>query len=406
MINNSDINQVLTRLSRQIQDQVTNGPQTEFLVARNIPNIFCCGQFFNESASKQRGLHGTAGAIRIIGDNPEVDPERVPELINGLIAYIKNRFQIEFEIRDYDAGNLKSEDVNTIKIAEKLTALNCISHDSPEKNELRTSIINLLVEKLEENGWGYDLTNNNPKVLPTIFVLKALHGNVSVQTLRRPLDWLIDELKRTNPDSEISEFYIKVLALDLFTFYWEDEVTHKELRKIFNSIWKQTKELFGQNIEQNIEYEINSNHSYIRIPWQLYIIALSAKLNIWTYSGQTIQRKLKGIKLSVLNGGFKYAHSGPGLSVRTNAILYENLQKVKKQQSNDSLIKFLFFLNKLTSIVTGKWSKLTIRLLALIFILLALLSNFIELGFGDSIFKDTKNDIIAGLIFSLSFNRR
>ncbi|MGI8738764.1 MAG: hypothetical protein ACR2KU_03685 [Gammaproteobacteria bacterium] len=86
--------------------------------------------------------------------------------------------------------------------------------------------------------------------------------------------------------------------------------------------------LLSEDIEQNVEYWKQDRNLYVRIPWQLYLIALAAKLAPYrSFATPIAQARLKSIvNAANTQGGFKYPHSGDLLSSRTNAILYEVLK--------------------------------------------------------------------------------
>jgi hypothetical protein len=116
-----------------------------------------------------------------------------------------------------------------------------------------------------------------------------------------------------------------------------DLVSKARIREIFWPIWKALEPLVTfDDLEQNVEYRRGSEHFYVRVPWQIYLIALASRVAPWrAFASHGTQRRLESIIRAVqTKEGFIYPHSGERMSSRTNAILYESISIVAQELSN------------------------------------------------------------------------
>src|SRR6185369_12576182 len=106
--------------------------------------------------------------------------------------------------------------------------------------------------------------------------------------------------------------------------------------------------LRDESIEQNVEYWRDRGTYYVRVPWQLYLLALAARLRYYrsfaTYAGQT---RLRSILTQVIQGGFRYPHSGEMISSRTNAILYDVLGRIQSETRRYQLVSPVYWIDRL-----------------------------------------------------------
>jgi hypothetical protein len=133
-----------------------------------------------------------------------------------------------------------------------------------------------------------------------------------------------------NPDEAIHETSVRIFCLFVLTFRREDldTATLRRLKPQFVRLWKAHEALLEHSVEQNIEYYNNAANHYIRIPWQLYLLAIASKLDPRRFSSLVARNRLRKIAEAVNSAGFRYPYSGHALSSRTNGILYDALEKI------------------------------------------------------------------------------
>jgi len=108
------------------------------------------------------------------------------------------------------------------------------------------------------------------------------------------------------------------------------DVKSQALDELLGTIWRRLKPLLGQDLEANVEYSWRDNNYYVRIPWQLYLIAMLAKRNRRLFFSSSVQERLTAIVEAVKRpAGFFYLHSGRRISTRTNAILFDALTLIE-----------------------------------------------------------------------------
>jgi hypothetical protein len=124
-----------------------------------------------------------------------------------------------------------------------------------------------------------------------------------------------------------TDISVQVLTLYVLCFIEQTQVAEPTLRRHFDRLWDQLAPLLAQDLEANIEYILSDQIKYVRIPWQLYLIACSARLAPYRRFATAItQRRLRSILEGIrTRGGLRYPHSGSALSTRTNAILFDVL---------------------------------------------------------------------------------
>lgn len=114
----------------------------------------------------------------------------------------------------------------------------------------------------------------------------------------------------------------------MLTFLPRRGVPTAVLQKEFDDLWRHLAPLLTHDIEANVEYGAPARtHSYyIRIPWQLYLLAIAARLRpLRRFSSARAQKRLTSIVDAIRHGSFVYPQSGRQMSTRTAAILYDTL---------------------------------------------------------------------------------
>lgn len=335
MTNVSDLESAKQWIGTRFIEQCKSGPQVKSLP----PEVKACGQFLGEMNSRQRGIHGTAAAIRVLADDGRGEARA---LVPKLIRYVEHR-ETEEESSETDKAVLRDhllrDNVNVIKTSELLYGLSFVNVGVCNTEALRESLANRLIEgKINDRGWGYflDLRGGEPQLLPTAHAVRALarHG----YNVQESVEYLSNALTTpsavktniTRADISVSVFVLYVLSFALP----ENKVVSKDrLRKIFWPIWKPLESLLDfDDLEQNVEYARNSSHFYVRVPWQIYLLALACRIApLRAFASHGAQHRLESILASLkTKEGFLYPHSGGRMSSRTNAILYDAISIIKQ----------------------------------------------------------------------------
>lgn len=247
--------------------------------------------------------------------------------------YVDQRLEIEQSITaaGTSVDSLQISESNVIKLSEVLYALAGVPTSVAPREQIAKRIAELLRSaRRTDGGWPYYVENSSDEseLLPTAYAVRALvaHGyNVDEST-----EYLRERLK--NPGESQTDVSVQVTALYVLCFLPDSEVPNSELRAAFSSLWLRLAPLLSQDLEANIEYW-GGRMSYVRVPWQLYLLAIAAKLSPYRrFASSLAQRRLKAILGGVeVNGGLIYPHSGRDLSSRTNAILFEVLGIIREQ---------------------------------------------------------------------------
>jgi len=312
-------------------------------------DVKACGQFLGEKVSPQRGLHGTAAAIRVLAEDSRSEARA---LIPQLIRYVENRRTCEESDPAVDRkwldNQLAHDDANVIKISDLLLGLAFVGGAVCGTEALRKDLADRLVKgKLDERGWGYFLhrPGGAPELLPTAHAVRALatHG----YPVTPQVEYLLSALTKpsstaagmTRADISVRVFCLYVLC---FTKHGQPLVPPDQLSETFSSAWR-LESLLDDDIEQNIEYSSNGVNYYVRVPWQLYLLALACELApIRAFASHLAQFRLESILRAVATKeGFLYPHSGEQVSSRTNAIVYDVLSVIDDRLSSKLPILFL-----------------------------------------------------------------
>lgn len=338
MIRSSHLRNTRQVIADRFFRQCSSGSQLDGLPGTAVS----CGQFLDDTLSIQRGLHGTAAAIRVLAEDAR---PQYRALIPKLVEYLEQRRTIELSATTNDNHSslderLARDENNVIKISEMLFALNFVAAAVCDTEALKKKLAGILLNgRIKADGWGYFVDRKaeerEPQLLPTAHAVRALAGYGS--NVSEPVQYLFDSLikKSTEESSPRADISVRVFCLYVLSFIVDSENKDyfDQLRKAFSSMWRQLEPLLDDDIEQNIEYSRDREHYYVRVPWQLYLLALSAKLD-WKrrFVSRAAQRRLQAI-VNAVNSleGFTYPHSGLRMSSRTNAIVYDVFSSIEKQ---------------------------------------------------------------------------
>jgi hypothetical protein len=332
MITGADILRARTQIETGFR-RAAGGPATK-RVEEADSDAAAVGQYM-QGSTVQRGIHGTAAAIQVLAQAPDKESA---EFTKRLVHYVEHRDEIEGSLADIKPDWLDENSRNIIKTAETLYALHHVSTGIARREDLTRQLADRLISgRLDSGGWGYYLDGDTePRdLLPTSFAVLALdsHG----YDVQDDLDYMRQQLNAAA--SHQTDVSVQMMALYVLCFRQNAGTPDKEIKTAFERLWTQLAPLLGQNLEANIEYidyrQAGSSARYVRVPWQLYILACAAKLAPYRrFASKSAQSRLRDIIDQVVkNGGLIYPHSGSVLSTRTNAILFETLGNIGQEMS-------------------------------------------------------------------------
>jgi hypothetical protein len=337
MLTDTELQNAQQQIAALIASTVESGKQSESLA----PAAAACGQFLVKDRL-QRGLHGTAAALRVLGTRN--DPASTA-LTARLVEYLEKRNALETSGGEPASPELirrlQRDDQNVIKVSEVLYGLNQITAPTPKARELvdalRTRLSGGTASGVTDGheGWNYYLDAGGdstfaPAPLPTAYAVQALAA--SGWDVSGPIRYLQHIIAA--PPNESIELFEQVLCLYVLTFLPSDTTgapVEGTLREALGRLWTPLEPLLRYDLEANVEYRDGDNVQYIRVPWQLYLLACSARLGELKFFATSVaQRRLEAVVTSVVNkGGYRYPHSGGLVASRTNAIVFELLARIR-----------------------------------------------------------------------------
>ena len=364
MINPDDINKSQIEIEKLFYLQVENGQQSASI---NNPNASACGQFLKEYHREQRGIHGTSAALYVLSHSHDQSQKvTIPKLFH----YITNRQNIETNITNnqMDASIIR-DSKNIIKIGEILNSLSNINTGIVPKDNYVQQLLNELTSfKKNRDGWGYftDSPERDAELLPTIFAIK---GILSIQSadddaVRFVARECLNKINSNTIDN--TSYAIVILGIYTLSFYDLANVAGLNFKEIVSKLFSKNPMSLSEGNEMNIEYWYGEKHEYIRIPWQIYLIALAAKYSPIQFSKLVTQERLKELVGSTLNAGFKYVYSGPYISSRTNYIIYECLSHVKQNLKSKLLYDVLYFIDQIREFLGKSGVRYLIKFLIIV----------------------------------------
>jgi hypothetical protein len=328
------------RIGALFVDQCGHGPQT---VGLEDHTMAACGQFLNERRSRQRGIHGTAAALSVLA---RAQMPQARHLSSCLLNYIRNRAAAECRGVGHAecverTAKIEFDASNVIKLSEVLWALSFVQPAVGEKESLSRNLAQTLTTGVREGrGWSYFVDDRNgPELLPTAFAVRALASNG--YPVAEPVAYLLDSMD--TPPSGQSDVFVQIVVLFVLTYLdpRPEHVSNDHLKELLFRIWRRLDPLLQQDLEYNIEYSRNDRYYYVRVPWQLYLAAVAAKVaEFRVFSTTRLQRRLAAI-IDAATGpaGFVYPHSGNRVSSRTNAILFDIVTLMSQEIRRSSSVR-------------------------------------------------------------------
>lgn len=331
-------------------------------VSSKDPQAAALGQHL-QAVTAQRGLHGTAAAIEVLAQTPGLQAQ---DLTRRLVHYVNDLRLIEEALStpEITSRDVQESQSNVIKMSEVLYSLAAVTTSLAPREQLATTIAeNLIKHRRPDGGWPYFMTaDSSPSdVVPTAYATRALtsHG----YDVDASVNFLIDNLTKVSSDQ--TDIFVQVLAIYVLCFLPDAYRRDKELKKPFENAWSRLSPLLNQDVEANIEY-LTSKINYVRIPWQLYLLGAAVHISPYRrFASSRAQRRARSILESVREkGGLLYPHSGRDLSSRTNAILFDVLNKIDNELAIRRLpLKPFIWIEALKSAMASNLFRYAIRVI-------------------------------------------
>jgi len=398
MLNPDLIPALREAIEKEFIDQLTSGKQSTFFTTQKA---LACGQFLRSPELSQRGLHGTIAALFVLAQaKEEVTRLHVPKLVR----YLEQRETLEATITSHDAklpDRLDRDSRNVIKLGEALYALSFVKSGLAKTEAFQKKIAKKLSDSMvQSTGWPYytNYTSDSPALLPTAYATLGLSATGFEVT--RPLEFLVKELnamKGTKLD-DTSHFAEACLCLYVVSTNRSklDQATRSSLKHITRRLMKAPLCSFSDYQEQNIEYRLNAEHDYVRVPWQLYLIAAASINTPWRNMTWAIQKHLDGLRAEIQGAGFKYRWSGPRVSARTSAILYECLKHLQQSSVGSFWRVVLLSIDWVRRLFGSKLFRIFAQIGIGLFLLYSVLHWYSE---PSASLSDLAPDIIVPLLF-------
>jgi hypothetical protein len=317
------INEAQQRVTAMFVRQCSYGEQT-----KRLPDgLAACGQFVDAVEVPQRGLHGISAAFRVLGPCPS---EECRKVIAEIVSYCEVLFGLSTNVQ-LETGLPEVDKKNVIKLGELLYGLSFVTTAQAEQDRLVRHIKKLLDDSLiEGKGWGYFLGDKQVDLLPTAYAVRGLAQNgFDISTARR---FLLESLAaREQSQTSPADLTTAVACTYCLTFHPNSSVEQDPiLKKTFLDVWSSLEPLLEEDIEQNLEYWGEGTY-YVRIPWQLYLLALASEYSQWRFAGFRSQQCLNRVVDALRRDSFRYPYSGTRLSSRTNSVAYEVLAAIRER---------------------------------------------------------------------------
>jgi hypothetical protein len=324
------------RIEEQFRDLLENGAQ-----AQGVPDgILAAGQHLNPYSMNQRGLYGTAAAMLTLSRSRPTKERR--RLMEGLIRYVNDRPNIETALAETneDTAMLEARFAIEWRQAFKCSELAYALAVMPGAPTGREALLNLLLARLEATrhkagGWSAELGSDSVRdPLATASVVRAFHA-AGTPISSNDLDVLKSDATNQSVNPYVKSFCILVLL--------EVEGPERPVVDLWKALLDELRPQLSNRTEANYEYMLGNRQYYVRIPWQLYLVAATAicrPLSI-VLNPDIRATLLDAIQAINTNEGYYYPAFGSMKSTRTYSILMDTLWRVDQQLDTSKYVTSL-----------------------------------------------------------------
>jgi hypothetical protein len=344
--------------------QCTYGEQTKILSAE----FAACGQFIGEDAENigQHGLHGISAAVRVLGP---CQSQECRTVVHKIVTYCEASFGVHPTLPKLPHLDERHDTQNVIKLGELLYALSFVTTAQAERDRLVNHVSKLLQGSLiGGQGWGYFLGDTEPQLLPTAYSARGLAENgYDIVAPRRFLQESLAQ-RESSTQNDAADLTTTVACAYCMTFYRGSNPRDSALRGTFISAWKSLEPLLAEDIEQNLEYWRGTETHYVRVPWQLYLLALASEYSPWRFATFRSQRRLKAVIRAIQSNSFKYPYSGSRLSSRTNSVAFDALSEIRTRIRHLIFLDIAFAIDYVRVSAGSRFVRYVVVVLALVLI--------------------------------------
>jgi hypothetical protein len=233
--------------------------------------FYAAGQHLNPYSLNQRGFYGTAAALLAMRRS-RPSPNRIG-IIEGLIKYINDRPALEQGLADTeeDQAMLPARLILDWKVAFKCADLLYALAATPPAVAGRETLLQDVLGRLhaghrKAGGWAVDLAPGRDRdPLATACVIRSLHA-AGVNVEPSDLDLVRSDAMTVGSASP----YVRCLSLLVLL---EAGGGDDNTTKIWDDLLDTLRSELHDRTEANYEFTIGNRQYYVRVPWQLYLIA-------------------------------------------------------------------------------------------------------------------------------------
>lgn len=319
----------MANIEGQFRDLLDNGAQ-----ATGLPEgTYAAGQYLNPYSINQRGMYGTSAALLVLARSP-LSADRT-RFIEGIVRYIDARPAIERSMVTSDAelsaldARLAVEWDTAFKCADLLYALSAAQAPVTGREQLVAKVLARIENgRRPSGGWSADLDPAHERdPLATASIVRALNA------AGIPNDDATTELVRAWAHDE-DRVPIEIRVFCLLTLL-EVAGGAPELAALGKKFVERLAPRLREPTETNHEFTLGNHYHWVRVPWQLYLLACAALTSpLSLVFNRHVRRVLLGA-VAALNApaGYIYPASGHMRSTRTYGILMDTLWRVDQTLS-------------------------------------------------------------------------
>lgn len=324
----------MARIEEQFRDLLENGAQAQGIP----PSVYAAGQHLNPYSLNQRGFYGTAAALLVMSRS-RPSPNRIG-IIEGLIKYVSDRPGIEQALlsTEEDQAMLPARLILDWKTAFKCADLLYALAATPAAVAGREILLQRILQRFsagrrQAGGWAVDLDPNRGRdPLATASVVRSLNA-AGLAVEPADLDLLRGDASAVG---QVSPYVRCFCLLVLLEVGGPDDST----AKVWNDLLDTLRSELHDRTEANYEFTVGNRQYYVRVPWQLYLIASAARCKPTSliFTSDVRRALLDCVQAIDSPEGYVYTAFGHMKSTRTYSILMDTLWHVSGQLHTSKIL--------------------------------------------------------------------